>query len=175
MNDIASRYGLALFSIAEDNNKVISLQNEVKEIKRIIDDNPNFITLLNSSFLSIEERLNVIDNTLINVDKDFIALLKIMIVNGRISLFDEVLQAFNSYCNAYRGVDEGLVYSTSPLDEKTKKTIETKISQIEKVDIELINKVDPNLIGGVKVVIHDHVYDGSIKNQIEKMKKDLLK
>lgn len=175
MNDIASRYGLALFSIAQDNNKVISLQNEVKEIKRIIDDNPNFITLLNSSFLSIEERLNVIDNTLINVDKDFIALLKIMIVNGRISLFDEVLQAFNSYCNAYRGVDEGLVYSTSPLDEKTKKTIETKISQIEKVDIELINKVDPNLIGGVKVVIHDHVYDGSIKNQIEKMKKDLLK
>ena len=41
-------------------------------------------------------------------------------------------------------------------------------------DVELIPHIDPTLIGGVKVVINSHVYDGSIKNQLEKMQIDLL-
>ena len=175
MNEIASRYGLALFSISEEKHKVLELQQEVKELSKIFSENPGFTLLLKSSFLSIEERTKIIDKVLKGVDKDFIALLKIVLKNNRISLLDEVLQSFNSYCNAYRGVDEGLIYSISPLNEKTKKSIEKKISEIEKRDVELINKVDPKLIGGVKVVINDHIYDGSVKNRIENMKIDLLK
>ena len=40
---------------------------------------------------------------------------------------------------------------------------------------ELINIIDPSLIGGVKVVINDHIYDGSIKHHIDNMKLSLLK
>ena len=174
MNEIASRYGLALYSMCLDNNKVIEVQEEVKEIRRILKEYPDFVMVLDSKFLTLEERMEMVDKTFINVDIDFKSLLKIMIQNGRILSLDEVLQAFNSYCNAYRGVDEGLIYSTSPLDEKTKTMIEKKISEIEKVKVELINRVDPELIGGVKVVIHDHIYDGSIKNRLEMMRKDLL-
>lgn len=175
MNEIASRYGQALFSLALDKNKVIPLQQEVKELIKLIESNSDFVMLLNSSFLSIEERQSILDKTLVRVDEDVIALLKIMIKNGRISYFIEVLQAFNSYCNAYRGVDEGLIYSISKLDEKTLKAIEREISKKENKEIELINRIDPSIIGGVKVVINDHIYDGSIKNRIEMMKKDLLK
>ena len=35
--------------------------------------------------------------------------------------------------------------------------------------------IDTTLIGGVKIVIHDRIYDGSIKHQLEMMKKDLMK
>lgn len=175
MNEIASRYGQALFSLALDKNKVIPLQQEVKELIKLIESNSDFVMLLNSSFLSIEERQSILDKTLVRVDEDVIALLKIMIKNGRISYLIEVLQAFNSYCNAYRGVDEGLIYSISKLDEKTLKAIEREISKKENKEIELINRIDPSIIGGVKVVINDHIYDGSIKNRIEMMKKDLLK
>ena len=44
----------------------------------------------------------------------------------------------------------------------------------KEMDVELISRIDPSLIGGVKVVINSHVYDGSIKNQLEKMQIDLL-
>ena len=69
---------------------------------------------------------------------------------------------------------EGLIYSAFPLNKETINKIKTKISQIEKMDVELISRIDPSLIGGVKVVINSHVYDGSIKNQLEKMQIDLL-
>ena len=68
-----------------------------------------------------------------------------------------------------------MVYSVVPLDEQTLSKLQKKISQLEKVEIELINKIDPSIIGGLKVVIHSHIYDGSIKNKLENMKIDLLK
>ena len=68
---------------------------------------------------------------------------------------------------------EGLLYSAFPLDEKTIDKIKNKISQIEHRDVDLITRVDPSLIGGVKVVINSHVYDGSVKNKLEKMQIDL--
>ena len=87
----------------------------------------------------------------------------------------DIFDGFNSLVNEYRGVKEGLVYSAMPLSEKEIDHISKSISEVEKMPIELKNKVDPTLIGGIKVVINDHVYDGSIKHQIEDMRLSLLK
>ena len=175
MNEIASRYGLALFSIAEDRKQIIELQLECKELKKVLLENQSFITLLNNSFILVEEREGIVDKTLKAFDKDIVSLIKLLIKNGRVLHLVEVLDVFNSYCNHARGVDEGLVYSVDPLDEQTKVKLEKKISKLEGVEVELTNKIDHNLIGGIKVVIHGKIYDGSIKNKLENMRTDLLK
>ena len=175
MNELASRYGLALFSIAEDRNEIKELQLEGKELKKVLLENPDFITLLNNAFLTFEERGKIVNKTLSAFDKDIVSLIKLLIRNNRMRYANEVLDAFNSYCNHARGVNEGLVYSTYPLDEQTIHKIEKKLSSREKVDIELTNRIDQNLIGGIKVVFNGKIYDGSIANKLEKMKSDLLK
>ena len=175
MNEIASRYGTALYSIAVEKNQIESLQLEAKELKKILLENPDFITLLNNSFLSIEERVNIVDKTLKAFSEELVSLVKVLIDNNRIRYIYDVLDAFNSLCNNARNVEEGLVYSTIPLDERTKKELEKKISQLEHVEVELFNRIDSTLIGGIKVVINGHIYDGSIKNKLEQMKIDLLK
>ena len=175
MNEIASRYGLALFSIAEDRKAVAALQLEVKELRKILYENPDFIVLLNNSFLSHEERGQIVDKTLSAFDKDIVTLVKVLIDNNRVRYLIEVLDAFNSLCNHARGVEEGLVYSVIPLDEQTLKQLEKKVSKLENVEVELVNRIDHNLIGGLKVVISGHIYDGSIKYKLEQMRIDLLK
>lgn len=175
MNEIASRYGLALFSIAEDRKQILDLQLECKELKKILLENPDFITLLSNSFLSFEEREEIVDKTISAFDKDIVNLVKVLIKNNRGRFINDVLDEFNSQCNHARGVEEGLVYSVIPLDEQTKTKLEKKISQLEGVEVELVNKIDHNLIGGIKVVIRGRIYDGSIKNKLENMKIDLFK
>ena len=87
----------------------------------------------------------------------------------------EIFDGFNSLVNEYRGVKEGLVYSTEKLSEKQLSDLNKKISEVEKMPTELRNIIDPSLIGGVKIVINDHIYDGSIKHHIEDMRTSLLK
>ena len=175
METIASRYGLALFSLALDKNKVLDWQAEVKELMSILKENTGFIMILGSSFKSLEERQQILEKTLVGVDKDIIALIKVVMENNRTNSLLDILESFNSYCNEYRGVSEGYIYSTLKLEQKFINQIETKISKMEHNKVELKNVIDPSLIGGVKIVIHDRIYDGSIKHQIEMMRSDLLK
>ena len=175
METIASRYGLALFSLALDKNKVLDWQAEVKELMSILKENTGFIMILGSSFKSLEERQQILEKTLVGVDKDIIALIKVVMENNRTNSLLDILESFNSYCNEYRGVSEGYIYSTLKLEQKVINQIETKISKMEHNKVELKNVIDPSLIGGVKIVIHDRIYDGSIKHQIEMMRSDLLK
>lgn len=175
MNDVSARYGLALFSIAKEENKISSLQEEIKILIAVLKENSEFINVLGSSFLTKEERIEMVNQTLKGFDENIISLINIVIENNRTNYLLDILYSFNSYCNEYFGVDEGYIYSAFKLDEQKIEQIEQKISSIENKKVELKNQIDPSLIGGVKIVIHDHIYDGSIKNKIENMKNDLLK
>lgn len=175
MEAVSSHYGLALYSLAIEENKVDSWQNEVKELSRIFRENVDFIMVLGSSFLPIEERREILKKSLVGVDANIIAFILVIMDNNRTNNLLEIFDSFNSYCNEYRGVSEGLIYSALKLDQKVIDQIEDKIEKIEQTKVELKNVVDPSLIGGVKVIIKGHIYDGSIKHHIEMMKTDLLK
>ena len=174
MNQIAQTYAEALFSLGLEDKKLSKLQDEGKALSEIIHDNEDFLLLLDSRFMSREERQDIASKILKDFDEDIVNFVKVLIANNRTNYIKDVLEAFNSLCNEYKGVKEGLIYSAFPLDKETINKIKNKISQIEGMDVELISRIDPSLIGGVKVVINSHVYDGSIKNQLEKMQIDLL-
>ena len=175
MLEIAQNYASALLSIAVEDNKVIEYQKEVKELTKIIKDNPDFLLLLDSRFLTVNERMEKVSEILVGFSNDVVNFIKIIVSHNRVNYLEDILQAFNTLCNENRDIVEGLIYSAFPLDEKTLLKIKKKISQVEHRDVDLITRIDPSLIGGVKVVINSHVYDGSIKNQLEKMQLDLYR
>ena len=175
MKEIASRYAQALFSLKRDSNSLESTQKELKELKKVFVENPDFIVVLDSSYYSIEKKVDIIDKTLKGVDEEVVNLIKIIVTNHRAKYIVDIFDGFNSLVNEYRGVVEGLVYSSEKLSEEQLEKLNNTISEVEKRPTELINKIDPTLIGGVKVVINDHIYDGSIKHHIEDMRLSLLK
>ena len=175
MLEIAQNYASALLSLAIDENKVVDYQKEVKELRKIIKDNDDCLLLLDSRFLSVEERMHNVELILKGFSLDVINFIKIIVKHNRVNYLMDILDGFNSLANENQDIVEGLIYSAFPLDESTLLKIKNKISQIENHEVDLISKIDPSLIGGVKVVINSHVYDGSIKNQLEKMQINLLR
>ena len=61
----------------------------------------------------------------------------------------------------------------SALIKKQIERIEEGIAKKLGHKVELKNVIDERLIGGVRVVIHDHVYDGSIKYKLETLQNNL--
>lgn len=175
MKEITSHYSEALFSLKRDSNQLEESQKEIKELIKVLKQNPDFITLLSSSYKDFKEKEQIIDSVFVGVDEDIRILIKIVTKNHRGQYLVEIFENFNSLVNEYRGVLEGLVYSTEPLSEKELLKLNKTISEIESRLIELKNIIDPALIGGVKVVVNDHIYDGSIKHHLESLKLTLLK
>ena len=175
MKEITSRYAEALYSLKKDENSLESSQKEIKELIKVLKENSDFLVVLNSSYKEFEEKEEIIDKVFIGVDEEIKTLIKIVVKNHRGQYLTEIFENYNSLVNEYRGVLEGLVYSTEPLSESQLAKLNSAIGKIETRPVELKNIIDPSLIGGVKVVINDHIYDGSIKRHIDDMKIALLK
>ena len=99
-------------------------------------------------------------------------------INNNISARNTELQLLHDYLDltyANNGMVLGQLYSARPLDRRTVLTIASAISRNYGHRVALENIVDPDIIGGVKVVVRDSVWDGSYKTKLESIRKELLK
>ena len=169
-----SSYGLALFSLALDLNKVEDFKNEIKKWEEIFHENEDYLSVLDSAFLTKEERKVMLNKTCIGMNEEILHFLYVIIDNGHILYLFDIFDSFITICNEHQGIKEGIIYSTIHLSKEDIASIEARISKLEKTKIYLRNLIDKSLIGGIKVVIGGHIYDGSLKYRIESIKKDLI-
>lgn len=175
MKDVlAYTYAEALFGIAKESSNIENYQKEVQEIRNILIDNPDFVNVLTSPFLTLKIREEKLTSIFKSVSSDILNFLCIILKNNRFDKIDKILEAFNSLCNEALGVLEGYIYSTEIIKKELLSQIEEKISKLEKQKVHLLNRIDPNLIGGFKILINDKQYDFSIMKNIENLKKSLL-
>jgi F-type H+-transporting ATPase subunit delta len=52
--------------------------------------------------------------------------------------------------------------------------MEEKMSKHFQREVRLVNKIDLNLLGGVQLVVHDHIFDGSIKGKLDQLRYETL-
>lgn len=64
--------------------------------------------------------------------------------------------------------------TAAPIPDGTVDAIKQKLESLTKKQVEIDAEVDPSLIGGVRAQIGSVIYDGSIRNQLNKLKDHLL-
>ncbi len=174
MDSLYIRYASALLSLAKDENKVSSYKKAMNELLVYFEENDDVNGYLKSYFVSDVDKYKLIDTLLENYDlKSLPSFLKLLVKKHRFNLFKYIEKQFNSLANDELNIHSGIVYSTIPLSEKEMQSIASSISKREKRQVELVNKIDKRLIGGIKIAIDDRVYDGSIKSKLEAMKNSL--
>ena len=174
MDSIYNRYALSLFSIAKEENQVENYKDFVKMIRQVMMENHELVHLLSSYFILQEEKENVLDSVFKEVPEYVLNFVKLITKNKRTTEMNQIFIEFNKMCNDYLGIKEGIIYSTEPLNEKEINQVEQKLSEVISTKVELTNEIDEKLLGGVKVVIEDRVYDGSIKSKLNALKLSLI-
>lgn len=172
-DSVDMRYALALFSVAKEDNQINKYQNEIKQINLLLTKNVELFELLKSEFLELKVRYDVVDKLFKIYSKPVVNFLKILIQNHRLNSYQIIFQSFNTLCNQENNVLEGIIYSTEKLDNKKINEIEEALAKKNDVKVELTNRIDPSLIGGIKVVIDNHTYDYSIQNEINSLMSQL--
>jgi len=96
--------------------------------------------------------------------------LRAVIENGRLSALPEMASQFRALKNALSGSSDAVVHSAFPIDGdalvEVATTLEKRFGRKLNVSVEL----QPELIGGIRVVVGDEVLDTSVKARLEQMK-----
>lgn len=174
MDSLYVRYANALLSIAKDENKISSYKDTFNDFCELLHDNDELFTYLKSYFASEEEKYKIIDEITNSYNlNNFSSFIKLLVKKHRINDIKGIHNEFNKAANYELGIYDGYVYSTKPLNNEQISKIEQSVGEKLSHKVELKNKIDESLIGGIKVAVNDHVFDGSIKNKIETLKNKL--
>ena len=100
--------------------------------------------------------------------------LRTVIDNGRLSALPDIARQFRALVNAQAGSSDAVVHSAFPMEPaavaELSATLEKRFGR--KLNVQVV--VDPQVIGGVRVVVGDEVLDASVKARLEQMKVALL-
>jgi len=96
--------------------------------------------------------------------------LRTVIENGRLSVLPEIAAQFRALKNAQSGTSDAVVFSAFAIDGNAladvKAVLEKRFGRKLNVSVQL----QPELIGGIRVVVGDEVLDTSVKARLEQMK-----
>jgi F-type H+-transporting ATPase subunit delta len=97
-------------------------------------------------------------------------LLRAVIDNGRLSVMDEIAAQFHALVSARSGVSDAIIYSAFPIEDAQLGDVVSALEKRFKRKLNASVEVQPELIGGIRVVVGDEVFDTSVKARLEQMK-----
>ena len=174
MDSVASRYAIALLSIAKEEYKVKEYVDEVDTLIDVFNANSDLCLLLKDYGLSKDEKKETLSLCFENKVSEYILnLFYVLIDNKRGGYILDVCNEFVRIGLNELNIKKGIVYSTIKLTASQLKGMEKKISNMLNANVTLKNQIDDTLLGGFKIQVEDYILDDSMKNRLEKLKETI--
>jgi F-type H+-transporting ATPase subunit delta len=151
----------------------------LSELQSVLDDVlarlPQFEAALSSPRIPMETKERMLDRAFGGkMSVQLINFLKVLSRRGRFNSLRNVYMAARRIVNELRGRVEVRLTTAEPLDTATRDLVVNKLRAALGRDVELLAHVDPDLIGGLVIRVGDTVYDGSVANQLRRLRQELV-
>lgn len=172
---VSKTYGDALFELALEEGRQDLFLEEALGIKKVLNENDDFVKIMNHPQISRVEKEEVIENVFKGrVSDDMTGFLRLLVQNARFAEVEAVIDYFIAKIKEYKKI--GVAYVTTPLElsDTQKADVEKKLLETTKYEsMEISYEIDKSLIGGMKIRVGDRVVDSSIKCKLDKLTKEL--
>ncbi|WP_281164711.1 ATP synthase F1 subunit delta [Liquorilactobacillus sicerae] len=173
---IAQRYGKALFELAEENSQRQPMLIELLELKKTLQQQPELLKVLDSKRVSYQEKRTILQ-ILVTAASPLVAnLLQMLFDYDRIDDLAAIIDEYVRLNDQLEKTVHAQVVTAIALDEVQKTSLMASFAKVvgaNKVILE--EKVDPEIIGGVVLKSNNHIYNGSLRLKLERIKRLLLK
>ena len=175
MNDskISVRYSRALFQLANEKNLLDKVSTDMVFISDICKMD-EVKEVLESPIIVPSKKTKIIHSILEkNIEKITLALVDLLIKNGRESYLAAVARVFVDETLKFKGITETYLTTAVPVNDKSRKDIMEMISSAFKTKVELRETIDKDIIGGFILKVNDSFIDASVRNKLRKIRKEL--
>ncbi len=174
MSEAAKEYGRALADLAAEENIEAQILEESRAVRGVLDANPAYIRLLCSPEIAKSERTALLDETFGGrVHRHLLSFLKLITERGYAYRSSAFLAEYeNIYCERH-GIITADVQSAIPLSDEQKSRLTAKLSALTGKTVELSCKVDPALIGGIRLTVNNTLFEGSVRAKLDQLRTSL--
>ncbi len=174
MSQAGNVYGQGLYALATEEGLEEQILGELAVLGTAFGESPEFLKLLASHNVPLQERLALLDESFRGKAHQYVLnFLKLLTEKNHIRSFPECCKAYREQYNSDKGILEVQVFTAIALNDVQKVRLTDKLTAITGKKISLLCKVDPSLLGGVRLRYDGCQVDGTLQGRLQAMEKQL--
>ena len=174
MTEIARMYGGSLYDLAAEEGLETRILDELDEAAKLIRDDPEYLRLLSTPSIPKKERCALLDEAFRGqVHLYVLNFLKILCENGTLRELPGCARAYRIRYNEAHGILEATATSAIALTKEQTAALHQKLEALTGKTIDLQTKVDPAVLGGIRLDIDGTELDGTVQNRLAALRRNI--
>jgi ATP synthase F1 delta subunit len=175
MEELARVYSDALFAAAKAQGKVDLVRDQLGDIGDALERNRELTVFFFSPHFTSREKKEGIDRVLVGADELIVNFLKVLVDNHRMPVIFRIRRQYEELWRDEHRLLEVEVTSAVKLDDEIVAQIKQRIESQTGRTVDLQRRVDDGILGGLVVRVSNMILDASIRNQLERLRKQVAK
>jgi F-type H+-transporting ATPase subunit delta len=172
---VARRYARALLA-ASPSGAVVGIADQLSALANLMESNPPLADVVRNPAYTRGQRHGVVD-ALIQLLKPEAPLLpnflRLLVDRHRLEMLPDIARLFRDMADEKAGRVRGTVVSAIPLEPESIKQLESTLSHLVQKQVVLDTRVDRQVLGGVSTQVGSVVFDGTLRSQLDDLKRAL--
>lgn len=166
------RYAQAVFELALEKGDLDSWQASLREIAAIPTDE-KLTALLQNPKLSFDAKKVLLEERIGNINSLALNLACLLVHRNKLGIAGDISRQYDILLDTHRDIEHVDIVTALTLDDEDKEMLARRFADIIGHKVVINVKVNPSIIGGIKARIGDTLIDGSVKNKLEALRKNL--
>ena len=174
MTELAKRYGGSLYELAAEENLTDELLQQLRTAVNSIEAEPQYLRLLSTPSVPKKERCALLDEAFRGkVHLYVLNFLKILCEKGTLRELPGCARAFRVKYNQAHGILEATATSAIPMTAEQTERLHEKLEAVTGKKIDLKTKVEPGVLGGIRLDIEGTELDGTVQNRLASLRRSI--
>lgn len=167
---LAEKYAMAIFEIAEQENMLDTMQQELEAVQDFFIQQPQARIFIENILVPKGAKKDFLKQVLSEqIHVLLLQLLLVLVDKGRTTILTEVIDSYKRLLNERRNIVEIKVTTARELDANMYERIAEHVGKLLDKKVLLHKKIDEKLIGGIVIGYGDKLIDGSVLRQLKNM------
>jgi F-type H+-transporting ATPase subunit delta len=175
VEEIASVYGRSLFEVGKEQDKLDVLKEQLDQFADELGSNRDLQMFFFSPYFSSQEKKDAVGKVLEGADEYFVRFLELLAERHRLPAVFRIRREFDRLWAEENKQLPVTITSAVELDKDTMDNLGKKIEEQTGQTIDLTAKVDPDLIGGLRMQVGNMVYDATIRGRLDKLRREVAR
>jgi len=170
--DVGARYAQALFDLALETGALDAVEADLRSLAQMRLESEDLRKLIASPTLTAEEKGAGIAALAARADfsstsRKFLGLLA---VNRRLGALPAIIAAFSGLAAKHRGLVAAQVTTAVAMSADQSAKLATALRGALGKDPQIEARVDPAILGGIRIRVGSRLYDASLKSKLDALK-----
>ena len=172
---IARRYAKAFFEFSQELGKTEEIGRDVQLISHTFVENRELSLVITSPIVHIDKKQAVLHALFQDkVDAVTLRYIQLVLKKRREIHLDLMCAEFERLYKAHKNIVTLFIDSVEPLEKEALRAVTEKIKSYIGAELEVIERINPELIGGISFQFNDYFMDASVRGSINKLRKELV-